>query len=42
MAIFLIGGHQAGRWSDWYAEMIPHADDLYHEHLEMLREEGWI
>jgi len=39
-AILLIGGDKTNRWREWYAEMVPLADDLYQEHLEALREEG--
>ncbi len=39
-AILLIGGDKKGRWQDWYDVMIPWADDLYDEHLAILREEG--
>ena len=42
MAILLIGGDKTDRWSEFYEEMIPIADDLYDEHLEELREEGEI
>lgn len=39
-AILLIGGDKAGRWQQWYDEIIPVADDLYDEHLQSLRREG--
>lgn len=42
MAILLIGGDKTNRWSEFYEEMIPVADDLYDEHLDTLREEGKI
>jgi hypothetical protein len=42
MAILLIGGDKSDRWSEFYEEMIPVADDLYDEHLDELREEGEI
>jgi hypothetical protein len=42
MAILLIGGDRSDRWSEFYVEMIPVADDLYDEHLDELREEGEI
>jgi hypothetical protein len=42
MAILLIGGDKSDRWSEFYEEMIPLADDLYDEHLDQLREEGEI
>ncbi len=38
-AILLIGGDKTGRWQQWYEEMIPKADRLYDEHLEILRKE---
>lgn len=42
MAILLIGGDKTGRWREFYATMIPVADDLYDEHLDEIREEGEI
>lgn len=42
MAILLIGGDKANRWVAWYNEMVPLADRLYDEHLDLLREEGLI
>jgi hypothetical protein len=42
MGILLIGGDKSDRWSEFYEEMIPVADDLYDEHLDELREEGEI
>jgi hypothetical protein len=42
MGILLIGGDKTDRWSEFYEEMIPVADDLYDEHLDELREEGEI
>ena len=42
IAILLIGGDKSDRWSEFYEEMIPVADDLYNEHLDELREEGEI
>ena len=41
-AILLIGGDKSDRWSEFYEEMIPVADDLYDEHLDELCEEGEI
>lgn len=32
-AILLIGGNKDGAWESWYLEAIPHADDLFDEHL---------
>ena len=42
MAILLIGGNKTRRWAEWYAEMIPIADRLYDEHLEILRGEDLL
>jgi hypothetical protein len=39
-AILLIGGDKRGRWQEFYAQMIPLADDLFEEHLKDLRTEG--
>ena len=41
MAILLIGGDKRHRWTTFYEEMVPVADDLYDEHLAQLAEEGW-
>jgi len=41
-AILLLGGDKSGRWSAWYREAIPAADQLYDEHLQTLRKEGAI
>jgi hypothetical protein len=41
-AILLIGGDKTGRWQQWYAKMIPIADDLYDEYLETLKKEGLL
>lgn len=32
-AVLLLGGNKTGRWSEWYREAIPRADDLYDEYL---------
>jgi hypothetical protein len=40
VALLLLGGDKSGRWSEWYAEAIPAADERYDEHLAQLREEG--
>jgi hypothetical protein len=42
MAILLIGGDKTHRWHAWYEKMIPVADELYDEHLQILRNEGAI
>jgi hypothetical protein len=41
IAILLIGGDKTGN-DRWYEEFVPRADDLYDEHLEILRKEGLI
>ena len=41
-AILLLGGDKTDRWEVWYREAIPLADDLYDEHLAMLRREGLL
>jgi hypothetical protein len=33
VAILLVGSDKSGRWDDWYAEMVPIADDRFEEHL---------
>jgi len=40
MAILLIGGNKTGEWTSWYQRMVPIADTLYDEHIEILRREG--
>lgn len=39
-AILLIGGDKTGRWQEFYGRMIPHADNLFDEHLAELLGEG--
>jgi hypothetical protein len=39
-AILLIGGDKTGQ-KRWYEVFVPRTDDLYDEHLEALRREGW-
>jgi hypothetical protein len=40
-AILLVAGDKAGRWHRWYAEAIPHAEQLYEIYLkERAEEEG--
>ena len=41
-AILLLGGDKSGKWNDCYVTAVPHADDLYDEHLESLKKEGLI
>jgi hypothetical protein len=38
-AILLIAGNKAGRWTRWYAEAIPRAEQLYEVYLKERREE---
>ncbi len=33
-AVLLLGGDKSGRWSGWYVEAIPRADDLFDEYLD--------
>ena len=40
VAILLIGGDKTGEWQEWYERMIPVADRLYDEHVDVLRREG--
>lgn len=40
-SILLIGGDKTGN-NRWYEEYVPIADRLYTEHLEQLKEEGFI
>ncbi len=39
-AILLIGGDKRGRFKEFYAQMIPLADDLLDEHLKELESKG--
>ena len=41
VAILLIAGDKTGD-DRWYDVFVPRADDLYDEHLEILRKEGLI
>ena len=46
-AIILLGGDKSAdadgpAWNRWYDEFVPVADDLYDEHLRLLRDEGLI
>jgi hypothetical protein len=38
-AILLVAGNKAGRWSRWYAEAIPRAEQLYEIYLKERAEE---
>jgi len=40
-AILLIGGNKTGK-DRWYEQYVPIADRLYDEHIQALRQEGWI
>jgi hypothetical protein len=42
VAILLIGGDKRDQWDEWYAEMVPLADDLYDTYLDELRGEGLL
>jgi hypothetical protein len=40
-AILLVAGDKAGQWNRWYAEAIPHAEQLYEIYRkERAQEEG--
>jgi hypothetical protein len=39
-AILLIGGDRRGRWREFYAQMIPLADELFDEHLAEIESKG--
>ena len=39
-AILLLGGDKRDRWQEFYAQMIPLADQLVDEHLKELESEG--
>lgn len=41
-AILLIGGDKTNQWNHWYDQMIPVADQLYDEHLVIIKKEGRI
>ena len=41
-AILLLGGDKSGRWSAWYRQAVPRADDLYDQYLTELEREGLI
>ena len=38
-AILLVAGDKSGKWSRWYAEAIPHAEQLYEVYLKERAEE---
>ena len=39
-AVLLIGGDKTGRWSQWYRDAVPLADELYESYLRELHSEG--
>jgi hypothetical protein len=42
-AVLVIGGSKEDRWTEWYDENIPIADDLYDDWLDNLkRTPGWL
>ncbi|MCT1686059.1 type II toxin-antitoxin system RelE/ParE family toxin [Pseudoglutamicibacter cumminsii] len=38
-AIMLLADNKVGKWTRWYKENIPLADDMFDEHLRNLRRE---
>lgn len=38
-ALILVGGDKRDRWTEWYAEAIPHADELFTAYLQSLEDE---
>jgi Phage derived protein Gp49-like (DUF891) len=38
-AILLVAGDKSGKWNRWYAEAIPHAEQLYEIYLKERAEE---
>jgi hypothetical protein len=38
-AILLVAGDKAGNWTRWYKLNIPVADDLFDDHLKILKVE---
>lgn len=39
-AILLVAGDKAGNWTKWYKTNIPIADDLFDDHLRILKGES--
>jgi hypothetical protein len=39
-AILLVAGNKAGKWSQWYAQAIPRAEQLYEIYLKERAEEA--
>jgi hypothetical protein len=42
LAILLIGGNKQERWSAWYRDYLPIAEQLYDVYLDELRREGLL
>jgi hypothetical protein len=42
VAILILGGNKTGEWNRWYLRSVPLADELYDEHLQELRREGYL
>jgi hypothetical protein len=40
-AVLLIGGSKQDRWTEWYEENVPIADDLYEWLSELKRNKDW-
>jgi hypothetical protein len=40
VALLLVGGDKAGRWTDFYAEFVSQADELYNQHIAEMRKEA--
>jgi hypothetical protein len=38
-AILLVAGDKSGKWNRWYAQAIPHAEQLYEIYLKERAEE---
>jgi hypothetical protein len=38
-AVFLVGGDKSGKWSEWYKNAIPQAEEAYAGHLRMEEKE---
>lgn len=36
-AILLVAGDKAGKWTKWYRQNIPLADDRFDEHIDQLK-----
>lgn len=42
VAILLIAGTKEGQWNAWYDATVPVADEMYDQHIAMLRKEGLL